>query len=52
MAPLPVNGATTLDFNKAFNPFCAVNPYVICAITPTENRLDVRIAAGAKFAKH
>ena len=33
-APLPENGLTTLDFNKAFNPYCAFNPYVLCPITP------------------
>jgi len=51
LAPLPKDGRTTLDFNKAFNPYCAVNPYVICALTPSQNRLPVRIGAGAKFQK-
>lgn len=32
MAPLPENGVTTLDLNKAFNPYCAVNPYVLCPL--------------------
>lgn len=50
LAPLPKDGLTTLDFNKAFNPYCAVNPYVICAVTPSQNRLPVRISAGAKFS--
>lgn len=51
LAPLPKDGLTTLDFNKAFNPYCAVNPYVICAVTPSQNRLPVRISAGARFEK-
>lgn len=50
-APLPKDGLTTLDFNKAINPYCAVNPYVICALTPPRNRLPVRIGAGARFTK-
>jgi len=50
-APLPQNGVTTLDFNKAFNPYCAVNPFVICPLSPAVNRLPVRIAAGARFDK-
>lgn len=50
-APLPENGVTTLDFNKAFNPYCAVNSYVLCPITPAANRLQIRIAAGAQFSK-
>ncbi len=28
LTPLPKDGATTLDFIKAFNPFCAVNDSV------------------------
>ncbi len=50
-APLPANGLTTLDFNKAFNPYCAVNSYVLCPITPAVNRLPIGIAAGAQFRK-
>lgn len=50
-APLPENGLTTLDFNKAFNPYCAFNSYVLCPITPAVNRLPARIAAGAQFGK-
>ncbi len=48
-APLPKDGKTVLDFNKAFSPFCAVNDYVMCPIPPPENRLDVRIAAGETY---
>ena len=50
-APMPEDGLTTLDFNKAFNPYCAVNPFVICPIAPAVNRLPVAIAAGARFEK-
>ncbi len=50
-APLPENGLTTLDFNKAFNPYCAFNSYVLCPVTPAGNRLAVKIAAGAQFRK-
>lgn len=50
-APLPSDGVTTLDFNKAINPYCAVNPFVICALTPPKNRLPVSIRAGARFVK-
>jgi uncharacterized protein (DUF1684 family) len=48
-APLPQDGATTLDFNKAFNPFCSVNDLVVCAVVPPENRLGVSVAAGQKY---
>ena len=51
-APLPQDGTTTVDFNKAFNPYCSVNQYVYCPIPPPENRLDYRVDAGERFQGH
>jgi uncharacterized protein (DUF1684 family) len=51
-APMPKDGQTVLDFNKAFNPYCSVNTYVMCPIPPPENRLEVKIAAGEKYDGH
>lgn len=49
--PLP-GGKFLVDFNMAYNPYCAYNEYWSCAIPPMENRLKVRIEAGEKkFAK-
>ena len=45
-ADLPKEGRTILDFNKAYNPYCAYNPYAICPVVPRENRLSVAIRAG------
>ncbi|ALJ01213.1 hypothetical protein DC20_04910 [Rufibacter tibetensis] len=47
------NGQTiVLDFNKAYNPFCAYNPEFACPMPPAENRLKVKIPAGEQaFAK-
>ncbi|KAA3439723.1 DUF1684 domain-containing protein [Rufibacter hautae] len=47
------NGQTiVLDFNKAYNPFCAYNPQFACPMPPAENRLKVKIPAGEQaFAK-
>jgi hypothetical protein len=42
----PVNGKVVLDFNKAYNPPCAFNPYTTCPLPPPENRLPVRVEAG------
>lgn len=42
------DGRTVLDFNKAYNPPCAFNPYSTCPMPPPENRLDVLITAGEK----
>lgn len=48
-APKPTAGVTALDFNKAFNPYCSLNPYVMCPIPPAQNRLPVAIAAGEAY---
>jgi uncharacterized protein len=37
-----------VDFNQAYNPFCAYNPNYSCPITPPVNRLKVAIRAGEK----
>jgi len=36
----------TLDFNYAYNPYCAYNHDYSCPIVPQENHLDVPITAG------
>ena len=38
-----------VDFNLAYNPFCAYNDRWECPITPVENRLPVAIRAGEKL---
>ncbi len=38
----------TIDFNKAYNPYCAYNKEYSCPITPSENYLDMPIEAGVK----
>jgi uncharacterized protein (DUF1684 family) len=43
------NGKVVLDFNRAYNPPCAVTPYATCPLAPKENRLPVAIAAGEKY---
>lgn len=37
-----------VDFNLAYNPYCAYNEMWSCPITPPENRLKVPIRAGEK----
>lgn len=51
---IPTEGNTVLlDFNKAYNPYCAYNPRYSCVIPPEENRLEIRIEAGEKvFEEH
>ncbi|MFZ5885070.1 MAG: DUF1684 domain-containing protein [Chloroflexota bacterium] len=38
-----------VDFNLAYNPYCAYNEMWSCPITPAENRLKVPIRAGEKI---
>jgi hypothetical protein len=42
------DGTTVLDFNMAYNPPCAFNPYTTCPIPLRENRLPMKILAGEK----
>jgi uncharacterized protein len=44
-----VNGTVEIDFNRAYNPPCAVTPYATCPLAPKENRLAVAIPAGEKY---
>ena len=46
--PLPAPDATeiTLDFNAAYNPFCAYNHDYSCPKPPADNRLTVPVEAG------
>jgi uncharacterized protein (DUF1684 family) len=39
---------TRLDFNRAYNPYCAYSKGYSCPIPPAENRLPVAIRAGVK----
>lgn len=44
-----VNNKVVIDFNKAYNPYCAyVSGKYNCPIPPEENQLPVYIAAGEK----
>ncbi len=45
------DGHVVLDFNRAYNPPCAVTPYATCPLAPKENRLAIAIPAGEKFDK-
>lgn len=41
-------GFYTVDFNKAYNPYCAYNKEYDCPFPPSSNRLKVAIRAGEK----
>ena len=43
---IPKNNLIVLDFNKAYNPYCAYNHKYSCPIVPYENSLPIDIKAG------
>jgi uncharacterized protein (DUF1684 family) len=45
---IPKNDTIIIDFNQAYNPYCAYNHKYSCPIPPKENNLDVEIKAGVK----
>ena len=50
LEPEPLgNGSFRVDFNMAYNPYCAYTDYWSCPLTPFENRLRVPIRAGEKL---
>lgn len=40
------DGLYVLDFNNAYNPYCAYNPIYICPLPPRQNHLDFAVEAG------
>ena len=50
LEPEPLGeGKFVVDFNLAYNPYCAYNERWSCPVTPYENRLNVPIRAGEKL---
>ncbi len=45
------NNTLVIDFNKAYNPYCAYSDNWSCPIPPSENHLPVEIKAGEKAFK-
>ena len=46
---IPDGDTVLLDFNKAYNPYCAYSPSYSCPIPPKENHLDIAILAGIQL---
>jgi uncharacterized protein len=45
---IPTGHKVIIDFNKAYNPYCAYNYKYSCPIVPLENDLEITINAGVK----
>ena len=50
-ARIPEGDTIVIDFNKAYNPYCAYNEKYSCPIVPRANYLDLEIEAGVKAFK-
>ena len=46
--PIPSGATVPVDFNKAYNPPCALNEFATCPLPPWQNRLKLRVTAGEK----
>ncbi|MCU0353645.1 MAG: DUF1684 domain-containing protein [Cytophagales bacterium] len=46
---IPAANTVTLDFNRAYHPYCAYNAEYSCPVTPAENRLPLAVEAGERL---
>lgn len=50
---IPEGDSITIDFNRAYNPYCVYNEKFSCPIVPRVNYLPIAIKAGVKmYVKH
>ena len=49
---IPDGDSVLIDFNMAYNPYCAYNYRYSCPIPPQENHLAIKILAGVKKFKN
>lgn len=45
---IPASDMITLDFNRAYNPYCTYNKKYSCPLVPSVNHLDTKVSAGVK----
>lgn len=48
---MPEGDTIVIDFNKAYNPYCAYNDKYSCPIVPRENYINANVRAGVKAFK-
>ena len=46
---IPEKDEIEVDFNKAYNPYCAYSERFTCPIPPKENTLNIAVEAGVKY---
>ena len=45
---IPNSDTIIIDFNRAYNPYCAYNKKYSCPLVPSVNSLDTKVMAGVK----
>ena len=45
---IPDGDVIILDFNKAYNPYCAYNKKYSCPLVPSINKIDTKVMAGVR----
>ncbi|MBL6447426.1 DUF1684 domain-containing protein [Fulvivirga sp. 29W222] len=48
---IPEADTVVLDFNRAYNPYCAYNKKYSCPLVPRQNRVRTKVLAGVKAFK-
>lgn len=48
---IPLDSTMVINFNEAYNPYCAYNDKYSCPVVPRQNYLRVRVEAGVKAFK-
>lgn len=49
---IPEGNTIILDFNQAYNPYCAYSGHFSCPIPPKDNHISLPILAGVKAYRH
>ena len=49
---IPKDGKNLIiDFNQAYNPYCAYSHNYSCPLVPEENQMDIEVPAGVMYEK-
>jgi hypothetical protein len=48
---IPKGDTIVIDFNSAYNPYCAYNEKYSCPIVPRDNYIETEVKAGVKAFK-
>jgi uncharacterized protein len=46
---IPSDNTIVIDFNQAYNPYCAYSHRYSCPLVPAENQMDIEVPAGVMY---